>query len=353
MKATRVFLSVISTMACFGTPHAEEPYNPAPQDDSAPVTNEIVRLDAEMRLDYDYVSQDSHTYKPGTGFQGKYLMLRVDGMIVPGLTYSWRQRLNKTTADFNGTDWAYLNYAVNGWNFSGGKEVVAIGGYEYDRAPMDLYGCSVFWNNIPCFKFGASVGYDITKSDRLTFQVTESPFVQPGNHDMYGYNLRWNGRHGFFESIYSANLMEYAENRYISYLALGNKFYMDKVWLELDLMNRAASHQTFFFKDCSLMAELSYSPDDAWRIYGKYTYDVNRTGTGADLVVADGTDMNMIGAGMEFFPLRSLRHRLRLHAGCFYYWGKNGNPDNFLQDKTLYVSAGLTWDMNILNIKRK
>lgn len=331
----------------------EEAFAPRSQDNSAPLTNEIIRLDAEARIDYDYTTRDSHTYKPGTGFQGKYLMLRVDGVIVPGLTYSWRQRLNKTTADFNGTDWVYLNYATGRWNLQGGKEVVAIGGYEYDRSPVDLYGCSVFWNNIPCFKFGASVGYNITSRDRLTFQVSESPFVTSDNHNMYGYNLMWNGSHGFFNSIYSANLMEYAQGKYISYLALGNKFTFDKVWLELDLMNRAASHQAFFLKDCSVMTELSFTPNSSWRVYGKYTYDVNRTGTGADLVVADGTELNMAGAGMEFFPLKTKRHRLRIHAGCFYYWGKNGNPDNLIQNKTLYVSTGLTWDMNILNVKRK
>ncbi len=47
------------------------------------------------------------------------------------------------------------------------------------------------------------------------------------------------------------------------------------------------------------------------------------------------------------------RHRLRLHAGCYYSWGANGNADNLMQNKTLFVNAGLTWDMNLLNIKRK
>ena len=284
MKAARIFLSTISVAAGLNIAVAEDVYNPVPQDDSEPITNEILRLDAEMRLDYDHINHGSHTYKPGTGFEGKYLMLRVDGT---------------------------------------------------------------------CFKFGATAGYGITDSDRLSFQVTESPFVTSGNHDMYGFNLRWNGRHGFFESIYSANLMEYAEDRFISYLALGNKFYFGNMWLEFDFMNRAASHQPFFFKDCSVMTELSYTKGDSWRIYGKYTYDVNHSGTAADLVVMDGTEMNMGGAGLEYFPLKSKRHRLRLHAGCFYYWGKNGNPDNFIQDKTLYISTGVTWDMNILNIKHK
>lgn len=332
---------------------AEEAPAPRLQDNSNPVTSEILRLDVEARFDYQYVTRDGDSDDAASGFEGKYLVMRLDGMIAPGLTYSWRQRFNKDASFFNATDWVYLNYATGRWNFQAGKEVVAIGGYEYDRAPIDLYGCSVFWNNIPCYAFGVSAGYGITDNDRLTFQVTESPFAYSGNRNMYGYNLMWNGSHGFFDAIYSANLMEYAKGHYISYLALGNKFSFNKVWLELDFMNRAASHQTFLFKDCSVMAELSYSPDSRWRIYGKYTYDVNKTGTGADLVVADGTELNMAGAGFEFFPLMKKRHRLRLHAGLYYSWGKNGNPDNLMQSKTMYATAGLTWDMNLLNINRK
>lgn len=353
MKLLKALATLLTGCVCLPVIAEEAAPHHRSQDKSKPVTSEIARLDFEARIDFDGVNRDGHTDDANTGFKGKYLMFRLDGMIVPGLTYSWRQRFNKNMADFNATDWVYLNYAVDRWNFQVGKEIVAIGGYEYDKAPIDLYGCSVFWNNIPCYAFGVSAGYGITKKDRLTFQVSESPFAHAGNRNMYGYNLMWTGTHGFFQSIYSANLMEYAKGRYISYLALGNKFTAGKTTLELDLMNRAASHQTFFFKDCSLMAELSYNPNARWRIFGKYTYDVNHSGTNADLVVSEGTELNMAGAGLEYFPLMKKRHRLRIHAACYYSWGKNGNPDNLLQDKTTYFTAGLTWDMNLLNIKRK
>lgn len=56
----------------------------------------------------------------------------------------------------------------------------------------------------------------------------------------------WNGSHGFFDAIYSVNMMEYLPGRFINYISLGNKFTFDKVALELDVMNRASSHQTFF-----------------------------------------------------------------------------------------------------------
>lgn len=169
---------------------------------------------------------------------------------------------------------------------------------------------------------------------------------------MYAYNLMWSATHGFFQALYSANLVEYAKGKFINYLALGNKFTYNRVQLELDLMNRAASGQTFFFKDCSLMAELAWNPADRWRIHGKYTYDVNRTHTDADLTVASGTELNMIGGGVEFFPLLKNKTSLRLHAACYYSWGNNANPGDVMQNKTVFFNAGLTWNMNFVNIKK-
>ncbi|MDE5689299.1 MAG: OprO/OprP family phosphate-selective porin, partial [Duncaniella sp.] len=290
-----------------------------------------------------------------TGFEGKYINFRLDGNITDGLSYSWRQRLNKPHKDasfFDATDWVYLNYDFGRWSVAGGKQVVAIGGWEYDRAPIDLYGCSVFWNNVPCYQIGGSVSFRPSAADKLTFQLCESPFYTPENRNMYAYNLMWNGRHGIFEAIWSANLLEYAPDRYISYLALGNSFSFGKVALELDLMNRAASRQTFFLRDMSVMGELAYAPTSRWKVFGKMTYDVNRTHSDADLCVAPGTEMKMAGGGLEFFPLANGRHTLRLHANLFYSWGSNGNRADVMQNKTMLVDFGVKWNMHILSLRR-
>lgn len=333
--------------------YAHTPAASRAQDSSKPLTNEVLRLDIDVRMDYQWTDQDGKTADDHSGFKGKYLTLRADGVIVPGLTYSWRQRFTKNMDGFNATDWAFINYATGIWNFQAGKSVIAIGGYEYDRPPMDLYQCSVFWNNTGCYAFGASAGINVDPNDRLTFQVTESPFAGSGNRNIYAYNLMWNGSHGCYQSIWSANMLEYVKGHYISYLALGNKFTFDKVWLELDFMNRAAHHQQFLFKDCSVMAELNYKPNQKWRIFGKYTYDKNNSGTNADLVVLDGTKLNMVGAGAEFFPLGTARQRLRIHAGAYYSWGTNTQTSNAMQNRTTFLTTGITWDMNLVNLRRK
>ncbi len=235
---------------------------------------------------------------------------------------------------------------------AGGKQVVAIGGWEYDRAPIDLYGCSVFWNNVPCYQIGGSVSFRPSAADKLTFQLCESPFYTPENRDMYAYNLMWNGRHGFFEAIWSANLLEYAPDRYISYLALGNRFSFGKVALELDLMNRAAAGQTFFLRDMSVMGELAYAPTAKWKVFGKMTYDVNRTHSDADLCVSPGTEMKMAGAGVEFFPrptAATLSGSMQISSTP---GGSNGNTADVMQNKTMLVDFGVKWNMHILSLRR-
>lgn len=98
MKTSRAFaIALLASAICASAPayavSAPDPdVNPTPQDNSTPLTDEIMRLDVDMRGDYNHTTRDSHTYDPATGFEGRYLMLRVDGMIMPGLTYSWRQR---------------------------------------------------------------------------------------------------------------------------------------------------------------------------------------------------------------------------------------------------------------------
>ncbi|MDE6577285.1 MAG: OprO/OprP family phosphate-selective porin [Muribaculaceae bacterium] len=347
----RAFCRFLSAVAIAGIS-----YSPIFAEETDCNSTGLLRLNVSARIDWQINRPFGHTDDSNTGFEGKYLMLRADGEIIPGLTYSWRQRLNKLHSDqpfFDATDWLYVNYATGNWNFEAGKEIVAIGGWEYDRAPMDLYGTSVFWNNIPCYQLGATAGYQIKATDQLSLQATQSPFFTRQNRNLYGYSIRWNGSHSFYKPIWSANLFEYSKGHYINYISLGNRFDFGKWRIEADFMNRAAGHQAFLFKDCSAIGEVSFAPDSRWRIHAKMTYDVNHSGTDADMTVLNGTELTMAGGGVEFYPLLKNRTSLRLHATAYYSWGKNANSADVMQSKTFLGNVGITWDMNLLNIKRK
>ena len=319
---------------------------------------ELLTLRVEARLDYMQEYVDDFKINDNSGFKGRYLNLRMDGSPVEGLSYSYRQRLNKTIINssfFDATDWLTLTYKYKNWSVSAGKQVVAIGGYEYDRSPIDLYFCSEYWNNIACYQIGVSGAYKTSNGkDQLLFQFCESPFRKNAantlNEEMFAYNLMWYGNHGFFSSMYSVNLMEYLPGKYINYIVLGNKFTFGRFALEFDIMNRAMSGSDFLLNDYSVMGELSWSPIDRLNVFVRATYDRNKTVAG-DFCVLPGTDLIRAGAGVEFYPLKNYKN-LRLHLNCCYTDG-DSPAGTVLRPEQTIVDAGLTWYMNMLNIKSK
>ena len=338
----RKTLCVLIALFCFQYSRAQE--------------ENLFNLQVEARIDYQRDYMDGDLRKDASGFEGKYLNIQADGSLATGLTYSYRQRLNKAHSSqsfWDATDWLYLDYrASKHWSISAGKQVVAIGGMEYDRSPINLYFCSEFWNNIPCYRMGVSATYHFNEGrDKLTAQLCESPF-RGEDEDTYAYNLLWAGSHGALSTLYSANLIEYRPGHYLTYLTLGHRITAGQVSLELDFMNRATSHQAYWLKDCSLMAELSYKPSAHVNLFGKLSYDVNNTSHAGDYCVMPGTELTRIGAGVEYFPLAKGDKRLRLHAFGCHTWGRNGNAAGVLQDKQTLLDVGVTWRMNLLSFKK-
>lgn len=317
---------------------------------------EILKLDAEVRVDYMQEYQSGDVMNEASGFKGMNLNLRIDGKIVDGLTYSWRQRFNKPISDasvFDATDWAHVDYTTGKWKFSAGKQVVAIGGYEYDKSPIDVYYYSEYCNHISCYQFGVSASYQIGE-DNIMFQFSESPFrrnsFNVNNKELFAYNLMWIGSHGFFNSMYSLNMVEYFPGKFINYIALGSRFALGDFVLELDIMNRALSFEDFLGKNMSVMADLHWNPSERLSLFAKLTYDFNNTDTVGDLCVAPGTNVVRVGGGIEYFPLKSTRN-LRLHLNCCYTDG-DCPVTSILKPRQTIVDAGVTWRMKLLNLKR-
>lgn len=320
--------------------------------------SELLTLRIEARLDYMQEYVDNAKINNNSGFKGKYLNIRLDGNLTDNFSYSYRQRLNKPNVNstfFDATDWLTLTYKHNNWSISAGKQVVAIGGYEYDRPPIDIYFSSEYWNHIACYQIGASAAYTTSdEKDKIMFQFCESPFRKNAlniqNEEMFAYNLMWYGNHGAFSSMYSVNMIEYLPGQFINYIALGNRFTFGKFALELDIMNRAMSGATFFLNDYSVIGELSWRPVDRLNVFVRASYDRNKTVTG-DLCVAPGTDLVRAGAGVEYFPLKNYKN-LRLHLNCCYTDG-DCPATTVLRPNQIIADGGLTWYMNLLNIKRK
>ena len=312
--------------------------------------NAKVNLRMEARGDLQYENIAGNTIESNTGFRGKQLNLRLNGNINDSWSYVYRQRMgkpNENASYFEAVDHINLTYTTGAWSFTGGKQTVAVGGYEYDRAPIDFYFGSEYWYNMDCYQWGVNAKYNFgnESNDALTLQVVQSSF-RSVNPSMLSYNLLWTGSYGWLDILHSVNMLEYLPGKFVNFIALGHQFNMGDMKLQLDWMNRA-DVEHFGFDDFSLMAELSWSASEKLNVFGKATYDVNKNNV-ADLCVLPGTEVTRVGAGVEYFPIEDSQD-VRFHAGYSYSWGKNGNPGGTVGDNHSFVSVGVTWKMNILN----
>ena len=319
--------------------------------------NPKVRLKFDTRFDFETwvpTNKDSNTV---SSINGKYFNIIVDGEINEKFSYNYRQRFSMNAVDnfqlagkenmsnFHSIDWAYLNYKMNdAFTLSAGKQVVMIGGWEYDYAPIDQFFWSDFWNNVYCYELGAMINYTSpNKNHNLGFQISNSPFSTKNLSSLYSYNMIWYGNMDWFKTIYSVNMVEYLKGHFINYIVLGNKFNVGEFSLELDLMNRASSEQSNFFDDYSIIGNGIYNINKKLRVFAKVGYDQNKAQNPQELFVYDryvvpGTEYLFYGIGMEYFPIKDKKD-VRIHA----FWASN-NADV----KYNTFNIGVRWQMKVL-----
>ncbi|MBO5716852.1 MAG: porin [Alistipes sp.] len=336
----RAFFVLCMALMTFGYAQAQE-------------QNEIFKLGVEARFDWLNQTLDGNKVDAGSGFKVRYFNLRMDGQISPKFSYSWRQRFNRANSisEFaQNTDWLHLTYKpTENWAISAGKQVLMIGGWEYDRAPIELYFCSEFWNNVNCYQIGASVAYTTNSgNDTILFQACQSPYdTTLSSVDYYAYNLYWSGSHGCFTALYSLNFMQYAPGKYDKYIALGNQFKFGDATIQLDLMNRGPKGKDLLFDNFSIMGEFSYMIANQVNVFAKATYD--KIGNSSVLAsgLVPGTELTRVGGGVEYYPMGN--RNVRLHAAYAHTFGLNTNIDGTALDKLGYLTVGLTWKIDIMS----
>lgn len=309
---------------------------------------------ADFTVDY-HMGHDSIAPSTDHGFAGKYLVVALDGTIGEQFSYHLRQRINTPNIGFantffQGTDWAYLN-----WNFtdnlylSAGKQVVAIGGWEYDSNPIDIYYGTEFWNKVCCYEVGASLNYVSNSGNHhVLVQMCNSPFINGAMQSIYAYNLMWYGNFGAFKTAYSTNMIEYEQGKFINYISLGNKLQFNGVEMYLDILNRASFEQKQFFgQDITAIYGIGVDIGDKWIVFAKAGYDFNKAqlpnADPFDTYVEPGMKVDFESVGFEYYPIGD--RSLRLHL-C----GSHTSVDG---DSKFQANVGLTWKVNLLNAIKK
>lgn len=309
-------------------------------------TDSLVRLRFNTRFDFSQRINTDDMGKSASSMDGKYLNLMLDGNINEQWSYHYRQRLMQDglasyRSFFNATDFLYLRYQFRpNFYVSGGKEIVAIGGFEYDAAPIDVYFASHFWNHVICYQLGASVGYvSNDKRHNVAFQITNSPFTTATAQSLYAYNLIWYGNMRKFHTIYSLNRIEYMPSEYINYFTFGNRWDNGKFKIDFDFQQRIPDELSLSsLNNYTIVAELAYRPNQDWNLFAKAGYDENSTQSSWNkLFVEPGTERFFYGAGVEYFPIKQKRN-IRLHG---FVMSDNTEPRN------IFVNLGVKWEMDV------
>ena len=235
---------------------------------------------------------------------------------------------------------------------------LAVGGWEYDLPPIDVYFASLFWNNFACYNVGAQVEFHSNnKKHDIIFQITNSTFTSNKFDGMYAYNLIWYGNVGPLKTSYSINMMEQRKGEYINYIALGNDFNFGKLHLIVDFINRGFFNQSdFLFGSFSLIGEVKYAFTNKFTLMAKGGYDRNKHVNddngdvipAFDMTVTPGVEYTFAGLGFESYPYKGNKN-IRLH-GFVALNDLNMPADDMLNPNSsnleLQVNLGLTWRIN-------
>ena len=308
-----------------------------------------VSLNFDARLDgvYEHYSDDLiPSPEDKMGFQGSYLKLILSGKINDKFSYAFRYRMYKDAGEprefFNATDWINLTYqADKHWSITAGKQVVAVGTYEYDYAPIDVYYASYYWNHCNPYQIGVAVTNTINEGNKISAQITNSPYSEESLDGLFAYNLIWYGTiKPWWHTIYSVNMMEHVKGHFVNYLALGNQLKFGDATVELDWINRYVGNGTKYFKDYTVVGLVDYKIG-RFNLQVKAGYDrnANEMTKYYDTLVTPGVDQAFWGCTVEYHPIAERKNKVRVHAS-FNNDGRHKNT--FL--------IGVRWQMEVLKL---
>ena len=312
--------------------------------------------------DFDYGNTSLYTFLDGSVGNFSYsLCNHWDAENYGAFLGLYENAFRSDECDF--IDWLALSYKVGRFNFTIGKDMLAIGGWELDYYDVDVHTALVspFWHKIAIYQWGGAVDYTTKdESTNLRFQFGTSPFgVRPFASKLFTYSLDWRGDYGCYSPIWSVNFLEYERGRFANLISLGNAFTMGDFTLEVDYMNRTTSVKNFFNQEFSVNAQLLYNYADVVEVFAKGGYDRYNNSDIFGYEYESEKDIWFVptdntlcpgywyaGGGIHYYPLRDSR-ALRVHAVASY--------NNFAN--SVSVSIGATYHFNltqtILNKRRK
>ncbi len=321
------------------------------------------KLKMEVRADGEYTTTDS---TPNLGFHGKYFNIMIGGDLGGHFSYYFKQRIVAepgTVHRFDNTDFLYLDYMpTQNWRLRFGKDAMALGGFEYDASPIDVYFPTNLWRNIYCFQLAFSGAY-ITDDGNHTFvaQVSNSPYINYGNLNydagLVSYNLYWSGKVGHWQTLWSTSMVEYKWDHYLNMIMIGNKLVYDKWDIYVDVMHHALSFDDWG-KNFGVVSCANYYFTPRFNIFVKGMYEQNKSdvtlgsSVSMDHQLAAGHKSARYGLGFEWFPTEQKNVRLHIY-GCRMTDSYTDDSGVAQLDEKWNFNIGATWTMDYYKLFKK
>lgn len=356
MQRTKILLAAIA-ITLFATPSAKAQLS---------WDKAFNKFKMEVRADGEYTTTDTAA-RPNLGFHGKYFNLKLGGDLGSGFSYYFMQRIvanEGSVTFFDNTDFLYLDYKpTNNWRLRFGKDAMALGGFEYDAAPIDVYFPTNLWRNIYCFQLAFSGAY-ITDDGNHTFmaQVSNSPYVNYNNLNydagLVSYNLYWAGNMGHWHTLWSTSMVEYKWSNYLNMIMIGNKLVYDKWDLYVDFIHHALAIDDWG-KNFGIVSCANYYFTPQFNIFVKGMYEQNKSGenlgssVAMDHQLAAGHTSARYGLGFEYFPSEQKNVRLHIYACRMTDSFTDATTNQPVTVATWNFNVGATWTMDYYQMFKK
>lgn len=229
-----------------------------------------------------------------------------DGSAVTDLyKYTWRSDWT------NWCDWAFLKYSLGNFWVTVGKDVLYIGGMEFDEYDWDVHPMmmSTLWNNFSPYQWQGAFGWtNESENTTLGLQISTSPYGErPFGSGLYNYAAKWQGEYGPIYNIWSFAMVGKGDGKYYPVVSLGQNFSIgESIVISTDYCN--AVSLDILDKGHSASAAINWTPLECFALSGKVGMETSKFYEGW----GDRTRWNF-GASVHWFPIQDSED-LRIHA---------------------------------------
>lgn len=230
--------------------------------------------------------------------------------------------------DVTWCDWANLTYSFGNFYVTAGKDVIPIGGFEFEQYDYDLHPdlCSSLWNNFVCYQWGGKIGFmNEDETQGLAFMLSSSPYsVRPFGEGLMSYSLQYSGSYGPLNLLYSTNMIGNGDG-YDWVFSLGHQIEAGDFTFELDATNKVSDEYAVLRNGVSAFASAYYNPSDKWEFLvrggiDRATSDISIMSGDAIFIDSEKYSNYSFGGAAHWFPLKGSKD-LRLHAAAAYNTG--------------------------------